>query len=193
MSCSRRCSLQGALTAAGSLTVPSLAGCDKDRQAPESDQNVASKTEQSSEFQPAYLELEKEGELDRREKKLWAMFKKCQVCPRKCEVNRLAGENDVCRATDQIRVSSAMPHYGEEPPLVGTHGSGTIFFSHCNLRCCFCQNWEIAHRGDGGDIGHQTLAHTMLSLQARGCHGSPSPAGYGCRWCTTPGVTTAWK
>ena len=63
-----------------------------------------------------------------------------------------------------------MPHFGEEAPLVGRNGSGTIFFSHCNLRCCFCQNWGIAHRGEGDDVSHEKLAHAMLALQARGCH-----------------------
>jgi putative pyruvate formate lyase activating enzyme len=121
-------------------------------------------------FEPAYLKLEREGRLAEREKELWSIYEKCQLCPRKCEVNRLAGENKVCKATDKLTVHSAGAHFGEEAPLVGRYGSGTIFFSNCNLRCCFCQNWEIAHRGDGGAISHSDLAHVMLSLQRRGCH-----------------------
>jgi putative pyruvate formate lyase activating enzyme len=121
-------------------------------------------------FEPAYLKLEREGKLAQREKELWSIYEKCQLCPRKCEVNRLAGQNDVCRAADSLKVHSAGAHFGEEAPLVGRYGSGTIFFSDCNLRCCFCQNWEIAHRGDGGAISHSELAHAMLILQARGCH-----------------------
>jgi putative pyruvate formate lyase activating enzyme len=121
-------------------------------------------------FEPAYVKLERNGELAKREQQLWKMLESCRCCPRKCLVNRLAGKSKICGATDQLRVSSAMPHFGEEPPLVGTRGSGTIFFSYCNLRCCFCQNWEIAHQGEGGDISHEMLAHWMLALQARGCH-----------------------
>jgi putative pyruvate formate lyase activating enzyme len=123
-----------------------------------------------SDFEPAYLKLEREGTLGERQKELWSIYEKCQLCPRKCEVNRLAGANDICRATDKLKVHSAGSHFGEEAPLVGRYGSGTIFFSDCNLRCCFCQNWEIAHRGDGGVISHSELAHVMLSLQEWGCH-----------------------
>jgi putative pyruvate formate lyase activating enzyme len=123
-----------------------------------------------SNFEPAYLRLERSGELARREKELWEIYRKCRLCPRKCEVNRLAGESKTCEAANEVRVSAAGAHRGEERPLVGRYGSGTIFFSHCNLRCCFCQNWEIAHRGDGGDIDHLTLARSMLRLQNRGCH-----------------------
>jgi putative pyruvate formate lyase activating enzyme len=162
--------LKGALAAAGGLTVPALTGCRRSRSLSQEDQTVGDESEGGAGFVPAYAKLERDGELEQRERTLWAMLEKCRLCPRQCEVNRLAGENDVCHATDQLRVNSAMPHYGEEPPLVGSHGSGTVFFSHCNLRCCFCQNWQIAHRGDGGDISHSTLADAMLALQARGCH-----------------------
>jgi len=130
---------------------------------------VSGKTRIAKEFEPAYLALEKKGELTKREQALWQIFKKCKLCPRKCEVNRLAGENKICRATNKLRVHSAGAHFGEEKPLVGEHGSGTIFFSNCNLHCCFCQNWEINHRGDGSDISHKKLAETMLGLQERGC------------------------
>jgi putative pyruvate formate lyase activating enzyme len=160
MGCTRRKLLEGALATAGALTVPSL-GTAWAR---------PRKVGGFVGFEPAYLKLERSGELARRERALWEIYKKCQLCPRECEVNRLAGENDVCRATDKVRVNSAGAHFGEEEPLVGENGSGTIFFSHCNLRCCFCQNWEIAHRGDGSDMSHRRLAGVMLSLQRRGCH-----------------------
>jgi putative pyruvate formate lyase activating enzyme len=105
---------------------------------------VADLGNRDDDFVAAYVALERTGKLARREQALWSMLEQCRLCPHECGVNRAAGESGVCRATDRLRVSSAMPHFGEEPPLVGTRGSGTIFFSHCNLRCCFCQNWEIA-------------------------------------------------
>lgn len=124
----------------------------------------------SRDFRPAYLRLEQNGELARREATLWSLLSQCRCCPRRCEVDRIQGEVGVCRSTAQLRVCSAAPHFGEEPPLVGRHGSGTIFFSHCNLLCCFCQNWEIAHRGEGALCSHRQLAELMLDLQRRGCH-----------------------
>jgi putative pyruvate formate lyase activating enzyme len=160
MICSRRTFIRSTLNAAGALVFYPLAGCKT---------NPAG-AGGFKDFEPAYLKLEREGKLQEREKELWDIYQECRVCPRECEVNRLAGENEVCKADDKLKVHSAGPHFGEERPLVGRYGSGTIFFSHCSLRCCFCQNWEIAHRGDGGNISHSTLAKAMLSLQKRGCH-----------------------
>jgi putative pyruvate formate lyase activating enzyme len=85
-------------------------------------------------------------------------------------VNRLKGEKGVCGATSRVKVASAHPHFGEERPLVGRWGSGTIFFSHCNLLCCFCQNWEIAHRGDGSYMSDEMLGRLMVQLQEMRCH-----------------------
>lgn len=94
----------------------------------------------------------------------------CRLCPRECGVRRLEGERGYCRAGATARVASCGPHFGEEPPLVGRAGSGTIFFSHCNLRCCFCQNYDIAHGGAGEDVSAAKLAEMMLRLQELGCH-----------------------
>ncbi len=121
-------------------------------------------------FEPSYLRAEREGRLEKTEAELWAIFRSCRLCPRKCGVNRLKGEKGFCSSTADLKVASFGPHFGEERPLVGTGGSGTIFFSNCNLLCCFCQNWEINHRGDGSYITHDELAGMMLSLQRRGCH-----------------------
>jgi len=121
-------------------------------------------------FEPAYLALERSGELARRESDLWQLYASCRCCPRACGANRLEGETGVCQATAQPKVKSAFSHFGEEAPLVGANGSGTVFFSHCNLLCVFCQNWEINHRGDGTLVSHQVLAEMMLELQASGCH-----------------------
>ena len=98
------------------------------------------------------------------------MLKECRLCPRQCRVNRLAGEPGKCHITDQVMVSSYGPHFGEEAPLVGRHGSGTIFFTYCNLRCIFCQNYTISQLGEGTTTSPEELARMMLSLQARGCH-----------------------
>lgn len=99
-----------------------------------------------------------------------SVLEKCCLCPRHCGVNRLAGEGGKCHLTGQAAVSSYGPHFGEEAPLVGRHGSGTIFFTYCNLQCCFCQNYTISHLGEGSVVDREELAVMMLSLQAGGCH-----------------------
>jgi len=121
-------------------------------------------------FQAAYLEAEQEGRLANLERELWNILQHCRLCPRQCGVNWLKDETGFCCSSARLKVASNGPHFGEERPLVGTGGSGTIFFPNCNPLCCFCQNWEINHRGDGHDITHADLAGMMLSLQRRGCH-----------------------
>ena len=92
------------------------------------------------------------------------------MCPRRCGVNRLEGKSGECQVTTQVMVSSYGPHFGEEAPLVGRHGSGTIFFTYCNLHCAFCQNYTISQLGEGSPVNKGQLAEMMLSLQAKGCH-----------------------
>jgi len=121
-------------------------------------------------YQPAYLALYKTGTLHKRIKALRKILTRCRLCPRACEVNRLAGEQGYCRAGADRKISSAFPHFGEEPPLVGSHGSGTIFLTHCNLQCVFCQNYDISHLGEGRSISTSELAQYMIELQHRGCH-----------------------
>ena len=99
-----------------------------------------------------------------------SILENCHLCPRQCGVNRLAGESGKCRITKQAVVSSYGPHFGEESPLVGRHGSGTIFFTYCNLNCIFCQNYTISQLGEGSLVNKEALAKIMLSLQAQGCH-----------------------
>ena len=99
-----------------------------------------------------------------------SILEECHLCPRQCRINRLAGESGKCRVTSQVTVSSYGPHFGEEAPLVGRHGSGTIFFTYCNLQCVFCQNYSISQLGEGITADREELAGMMLSLQARGCH-----------------------
>ncbi len=127
------------------------------------------KTEEHA-FEPAYLKAEREGRLAILEQELWEILEECRLCPRKCGVNRLKGQTGFCSSSANLKIASFGPHFGEERPLVGSGGSGTIFFSNCNLLCCFCQNWEINHRGDGQYASHDILADMMLSLQRRGCH-----------------------
>ena len=121
-------------------------------------------------WRPAYENLENKGRLSERIDQAYAILEKCELCPRQCGVNRLKGEKGFCQAPDRVVVSSAQPHFGEEVPLVGEHGSGTIFFSHCNLRCVFCQNWPISHEGKGRAVKDEYLADLMLRLQEIGCH-----------------------
>ena len=97
----------------------------------------------------AYLELYYSGKLAERVKAGRVFLQSCQVCPRHCRVNRLAGEIGECHTTQSAVVSSYGPHFGEEAPLVGRNGSGTIFFTNCNLKCVFCQNYSISQLGDG--------------------------------------------
>ncbi len=123
-----------------------------------------------SESTAAYMELYRSGELRKRVERAKGMLVSCRVCARGCDVNRLAGEVGKCHASSQVVVSSYGPHFGEEAPLVGWGGSGTIFFTHCNLRCVFCQNYTISQQGEGYVVDEEELAAMMLSLQARGCH-----------------------
>ena len=105
-----------------------------------------------------------------RVEKARSVLEDCTLCPRRCRVNRLAGERGKCRVTSEVMVSSYGPHFGEESPLVGRHGSGTIFFTYCNLRCIYCQNYTISQSGEGSVVSREQLADMMLSLQAKGCH-----------------------
>jgi putative pyruvate formate lyase activating enzyme len=94
----------------------------------------------------------------------------CTLCPRRCGVNRLAGERGFCGAPGGLVVSSIFPHHGEEPPLSGTGGSGTVFFTHCTLKCVFCQNYQISHEQEGRTFAVEELARKLLGLQEKGCH-----------------------
>ena len=118
----------------------------------------------------AYLALAESGALARRVEAAYRRMEACDICPHRCGVNRRAGELGVCRTGEQAVVASAGPHFGEERPLVGRHGSGTIFFAWCSLRCRYCQNASISQRGEGEPLRPQALAETMLALQRRGCH-----------------------
>jgi putative pyruvate formate lyase activating enzyme len=119
---------------------------------------------------PRYVQAFESGHLQRQADRARRLLQGCHLCPRRCGVNRLAGEMGFCRTADRAWVASAAAHFGEEQPLVGTGGSGTIFFCHCNLGCVFCQNYDISHQGAGEPLDAGELALIMLGLQRRGCH-----------------------
>ncbi len=121
-------------------------------------------------MEPSYLKLYREGELSNRMEKAIALMASCNLCPRECGVNRLEGELGVCETGRKARVSSYNAHFGEESPLVGTYGSGTIFMSSCNLLCSFCQNYEISHLKEGVEVEPEQMAAMMIQLSERGCH-----------------------
>ncbi len=118
----------------------------------------------------AYLELHGNDGLSRRIAAALVMLQSCRACPRNCGVDRLAGETGKCQTGRLALVSSYSPHFGEESPLVGKHGSGTIFFTNCNLQCIYCQNYSISQLGEGSEVTREELARMMLSLQDVGCH-----------------------
>jgi putative pyruvate formate lyase activating enzyme len=121
-------------------------------------------------MQPSYIMLYENGELESRIESLMNLLQPCHLCPRNCQVDRLHGEIGDCKAGAELVVSSVFPHFGEEPPLVGIAGSGTIFLTHCNLRCQFCQNDDISHGGHGRVITADDFANSMIALQNQGCH-----------------------
>ena len=122
-------------------------------------------------MEAAYLKLLESGDLQGRVSEAWRHLEDCDLCARYCHMNRLETiRGAVCRTGEHAIVHSHGPHHGEEDPLRGWNGSGTIFFSWCNLRCVYCQNWDISQEGLGHAVGPEELARIMLELQAQGCH-----------------------
>src|SRR5919204_510015 len=123
-------------------------------------------------FEPTYLALDRRGELEERARRALVLLgpERCVVCPRECKVDRLADHPGLCRVGRHAVVASHFPHFGEENCLRGERGSGTIFFSGCNLRCVFCQNHDISWQLQGERATPRRLAAMMLELQAIGCH-----------------------
>ena len=119
---------------------------------------------------PSYLKLYETGELKERVERAKEMLLSCKVCPHECGVNRIENKLGYCKTGRYAIVSSYFPHRGEEFPIRGTRGSGTIFFSYCNMRCVYCQNYEISHFGEGREVKPEELARMMLELQEMGCH-----------------------
>lgn len=124
----------------------------------------------NSRYKPSYLRLFNEGILQERIEKMDARVDPCILCPHQCLANRKNNHTGNCHSGEYPVVASCGSHFGEEPPLVGYHGSGTIFFSHCNLRCIFCQNYDISQKGAGQTVRFEELADMMVELQLQGCH-----------------------
>jgi len=121
-------------------------------------------------IRPAFAELAESGELQRRATEAMRSLACCKLCPRECGVDRLAGQVGYCRAGASARVYRRMVHNGEEPPISGASGSGTVFLSHCTMRCCYCQNYRMSQEGEGSERSVDDLAEMVGWLRAAGCH-----------------------
>jgi putative pyruvate formate lyase activating enzyme len=121
-------------------------------------------------MEPVYVKLFREGGLSERIDKVMALMESCSLCPRECGVNRLEGERGICKTGRRAIVSSYNAQFGEESPLVGRYGSGTIFMGGCNLLCNFCQNYEISHSKEGMEVEPEQTAAMMIHLAEKGCH-----------------------
>jgi putative pyruvate formate lyase activating enzyme len=119
---------------------------------------------------PGYLNAYKSGELKKIAEALFLSLESCQICPRRCKINRLDGKKGFCKTAALPEIFSFMAHHGEEPPISGVGGSGTIFFSHCNMGCVYCQNYDFSQLGKGREYTFGELAQVMLKLQNQGCH-----------------------
>jgi len=119
---------------------------------------------------PKYIKTRQQGRLLKKIKQSSDLLAACTLCPRQCKKDRTRGEKGFCSTGKMAVVSSFAPHFGEEPQLVGDGGSGTIFFSHCNLKCVFCQNYDISINGMGEEANDEQIAAIMLYLQKIGCH-----------------------
>jgi len=119
---------------------------------------------------PSYIETAQSGRLAEKARIGREILKHCTLCPRRCGVDRLSGETGICNTGKSAKISSFNAHFGEEAPLVGKNGSGTIFFTHCSLMCCFCQNFDISHEGHGSPAADEELAAIMFAVQNEGCH-----------------------
>ncbi len=164
---SRRAFLEKSLLLGASLFMPPASAYPLGSRPPSPEEI---KKHQTDTWIPAYMKLERQHKFKERVEEAYAILENCELCPRKCGVNRRKGEKGFCRASLQAAVFSAHPHFGEEKSLVGDEGSGTIFFAHCNLRCVFCQNWEISQEGNGEEKSDEELAEMMIRLQKMGCH-----------------------
>ena len=130
-------------------------------------------------MEPSYFKLWESGELRKRTQMAWRRLASCCLCPRNCRIDRLQGTAGFCGQGSRAKVARALPHFGEEPPLSGNHGAGTVFFSGCALRCLYCQNYQISQEGFGKELTPEELAQIFLDLQNQGCHNldlvSPTP------------------
>jgi putative pyruvate formate lyase activating enzyme len=167
---SRRKFLKGCCAMAGVAVLGSFGCSGIVRQQPTDETPEQPRNPRNTAPEPRYLELERSGELARREKALWDLYSPCYLCPRLCGANRANGEGGACTVASSFRVASYGVDFATERPIRGTRGSGGIFLSNCNLLCIFCQNWQIAHRGDGRETTPEQLADMIMSIQRRNPH-----------------------
>ncbi len=121
-------------------------------------------------YEPGYIQLHASGQLKARGDAMWEMMRSCNICPRDCRANRIRGNRGTCKANSDLEISSMHPHFGEEKELVGTHGSGTIFFTNCALSCVFCINYDVSQKGKGQKQSLAGLTNMMLSAERMACH-----------------------
>ena len=121
-------------------------------------------------YPPRYLLAHRTGRLKEKIGRGRKLLENCRLCPRNCEINRYEKPGKICQIGHSAKVSNHFSHFGEEACLTGFNGSGTIFFISCNLRCVFCQNWDISHSNNGRGVQPEELANIMMDLQDRGCH-----------------------
>jgi len=121
-------------------------------------------------MRPAYIASFENGTLKKASQQAGQMLLSCNICPRNCGIDRTTGKTGFCRTALKAKVYNHMSHHGEEPPVSGTRGSGTIFFSNCNMACVYCQNYDFSQSGQGREVTTEELASFMLELQAAGCH-----------------------
>ncbi|MHC4970947.1 MAG: radical SAM protein [Planctomycetota bacterium] len=157
-----------AATGLGAGLIAACDGCSR-KSPPKPGPAEPQATPSTAEWEPAYVKLHRTGELARRAEQLWKIMESCRLCPRRCGVNRLKGAEGFCGASSKLEIASHHPHWGEEKPLVGKGGSGTIFLSNCSLRCVFCCNWEISQGGEGRERTIEDFARMMLELRDMGC------------------------
>ena len=120
-------------------------------------------------YEPIYIKTFRSGQLQEKIQTARKIMNACEICPRQCRVNRNSGETGICKTAGNAVLYRYKVHYGEETPLIGANGSGSFFFTHCNLRCIFCQNFEMSHQGKGREITAEEMAGMMLTLQKSGC------------------------
>ncbi len=162
---------RGIRLAAGGMVCGSLpTACHHDKAPTDKTVFRSTAADIDPDFTPGYVKMRREGELARRADELWAMMSACRLCPRRCGRDRIGGEPGFCGASARLQVASYHPHLGEEACLVGRNGSGTVFFTHCGLRCVFCINWPISQGDQGQTTSTDMLAEMMLALQDQGCH-----------------------
>jgi uncharacterized Fe-S radical SAM superfamily protein PflX len=155
-----KCLHAAAAAACAPFACALLSGCGERASTESSVPEQSAMNDSDQDFVPNYVRLHQQGELENRAAELWHAMRDCRLCPRLCRIDRIAGECGACGASARLYIASFHPHFGEERGLVGAGGSGTIFLTHCSLRCVFCINWQISQGGEGS--GQRTASAAGL-------------------------------